>query len=298
MYVLKSIGELFEKAVTENSNINNLMVEEVKFSKKTNSVIIYVNIDSKINPVDIAVFENKAKEYFGLKSFKVKLICKCKNLELKEEDVINLISYIGHYHPYVNDMFKNCKITIENNKEIAICLDMPESKFLNLKRADNAIAKNVQTFFGIETNVSISDSNEALEKLKQEVEVKKKEVRKTELHIPANGIVNNGEVLGTVVNKKEENKSKISEKQTSVIYGKDISKDNIDKIDDVKQDDGKVCIKGQVITIGKRGLKNGKILLTLDVSDKTSTISCKAFLDSKKADEIGDRIREGNYVKV
>ena len=48
---MKSVRELFGHAVQRCSSLEDLMVEEVKFSKKQNAAIVSVIVDRKINPI-------------------------------------------------------------------------------------------------------------------------------------------------------------------------------------------------------------------------------------------------------
>ena len=68
---MKSIRELFGHAVQRCSSLEELMVEEVKFSKKQNAAIVTILVDRKINPIDIFDLEDRAVQIFTLKSFKV-----------------------------------------------------------------------------------------------------------------------------------------------------------------------------------------------------------------------------------
>ena len=45
-------------------------------------------------------------------------------------------------------------------------------------------------------------------------------------------------------------------------------------------------------------LKSGKILLSFDLYDGTSTLTCKAFLDKNKAKKIIKRIEKAKGIKI
>ena len=68
---MKKLSELFAPAAIEGSSINDLMVEEVKFSKKANAAIITLEIKDGIEPKDVIAFETNATKAFSLKSFRV-----------------------------------------------------------------------------------------------------------------------------------------------------------------------------------------------------------------------------------
>ena len=45
-----------------------------------------------------------------------------------------------------------------------------------------------------------------------------------------------------------------------------------------RQDDGKVALDGEIIGMEDRELKSGKTLLSFDLYDGSSSMTCKAFL--------------------
>ena len=94
---MKSIRELFGHAVQRCSSLEDLMVEEVKFSKKQNAAIVSILVDRKINPVDIFDLEDRAVQIFTLKSFKVIPKLTEKNIPVEQKDIQNVISFISKY---------------------------------------------------------------------------------------------------------------------------------------------------------------------------------------------------------
>ncbi|MDD2627624.1 MAG: PolC-type DNA polymerase III [Clostridia bacterium] len=283
---MKTIKDLFSKAISNTNTISELFVEEIKFSKKQNSAIVSIIVDRKIDPVDFFILENKAVELFSLKKFVITTIVKEKEKHIDKEDVERVIEYICLKNDYLRPLLTGIKIAIEEN--VIIELEMVGAKFLKLKRINKSIEKCLEDFFGVSKKVKITDSEDAKKTHKEEADKKgthvkieetieiKKEIKKTDQSI------------------KENN----SEEKTPIIYGKNISKETIVTIDSVTQDDGKACIAGEVISFDKRETRSGKILLMIDVYDKTSTICCKAFLDSKKAAEVLSRLKEGIYIKA
>ena len=66
------------------------------------------------------------------------------------------------------------------------------------------------------------------------------------------------------------------------------------KISELGVDDGKVAIDGEVIGIEDKETKSGKVILSIDVYDGTSTMTCKAFIQKKDAKKV---IKKLNSVK-
>ena len=69
-------------------------------------------------------------------------------------------------------------------------------------------------------------------------------------------------------------------------------------IAELNVDDGKVSINGEVIDMEDRELKSGKTLLSFDVYDGTSSMTCKAFLNKENAKRIIKRIKNAKGVIV
>ena len=75
-------------------------------------------------------------------------------------------------------------------------------------------------------------------------------------------------------------------------------KEPLVKIQDLSVDSGNVCIDGEVIAMEDRELKGGKILLSLDVYDGTSTMTCKAFLTKENSKKVIGKIKGAKGIKL
>ena len=74
--------------------------------------------------------------------------------------------------------------------------------------------------------------------------------------------------------------------------------DPLVKIADLNVDDGKVSIEGEVIDMEDRELKSGKTLLSFDIYDGTSSMTCKAFLNKNNSKKIIKRIKNSKGLKI
>ena len=70
------------------------------------------------------------------------------------------------------------------------------------------------------------------------------------------------------------------------------------KIKDLQDSCSNVCITGDVFDIEIKELKNGKILFIMAITDYTSSIYCKLFLDDMNKDRVLNNISKGQYLKV
>ena len=179
---MKKIGELFGQAILENSSINDLVVTEMKFSKKANSAIITVDIDRKVIPLDLFKFSENAKNVFKLKSFKVIPKTSVKQ-EVGISEVQMLIELVGEISPYTKDLFKDSVITL--GETIDIELKVPSASFLKLKKVDEYIESLCLKFYGKEIEVNIYDSLNAKQDFVKRQEKEEVEYKKTLLNVQA-----------------------------------------------------------------------------------------------------------------
>ena len=81
----------------------------------------------------------------------------------------------------------------------------------------------------------------------------------------------------------QEKKEQIPEEDMS-----DLKRTNIIKVVDISPDDDMAAISGEILggSIEEKELKSGKFLISFNVYDGTSTMTCKAFLPGKNAKNI------------
>ena len=86
---------------------------------------------------------------------------------------------------------------------------------------------------------------------------------------------------------------------TPLILGKNPNiTDPLVKIEDLNADDGKVSIKGEIIFTEDRELKSGKTLLSMDIYDGSSTMTCKAFIEKKDSKRVLKRIKNAKGIQL
>ena len=89
------------------------------------------------------------------------------------------------------------------------------------------------------------------------------------------------------------------QEDTPLIFGKTMNiTEPLVKIADLGVDDGKVSIDGEVIGMEDKETKSGRIILSLDIYDGTSTMTCKVFLDKNNAKKVIKRIKNAKGIKI
>lgn len=83
-----------------------------------------------------------------------------------------------------------------------------------------------------------------------------------------------------------------------VIYGRDFEEEAV-KIEEIIGEMGEVVIRGKILNLDKRELKNEKTILIFDITDFTDTMTVKLFSPNDQLKEIMDSgIKVGAFVKV
>ena len=94
-----------------------------------------------------------------------------------------------------------------------------------------------------------------------------------------------------IPNKPEEDES------TPLILGTSQNiQEKLTTVQELSADDGRVALQGEVIFMEPRELKSGKTLLSFDLYDGTSTLTCKAFKDQSK--KVQGRIAKAKGIKI
>ena len=86
---------------------------------------------------------------------------------------------------------------------------------------------------------------------------------------------------------------------TPLILGTSINiTEPLTTVESLNAEDGKVSLDGEVIFMEDRELKSGKTLLSFDLYDGTSTMTCKAFLNKENAKKVIKRIKNAKGIKI
>jgi DNA polymerase-3 subunit alpha (Gram-positive type) len=82
-----------------------------------------------------------------------------------------------------------------------------------------------------------------------------------------------------------------------VLYGRDFE-DEAMKIEDIIGEMGEVVIRGKILTLETREIKNEKTIIIFDVTDFTDTMTVKMFAKNEQVKEITSGVKAGAFVKV
>ena len=98
--------------------------------------------------------------------------------------------------------------------------------------------------------------------------------------------------------KQEESRRSIKRSDNpDVLYGRDFEEEAI-KIEDIIGEMGEVVIRGKVMNMDKREIKNEKTILFFDVTDFTDTLTVKIFVPNEHVAELTGSLKASGFVKI
>ena len=290
----------------------NYSIEKAAVSKETavlsmdirlNFVIPFSDVD-RINKLII-------NQIAGLKGVSLNFIY--EDVILSEPEIIK--HYIEHMIHEINGSYAAITKTIfpkeftyENGQLTIMALGAVAVNELNDKVAEQ-FGKYLKRDFCIEAKVVFVNHEENYkEKAKEKADLSKKELEeanKVQKQAAANG--NNSGPTANGGNSSNGSFSKGGEKWRrrekeepmagNRIMGKNINDDPV-PMSSLTAESGQVTVEGMLFRKESRTIKNNKKLVTLLVTDKTTSICVKLFVSEDKWNEIDENLKPGNYAKI
>ena len=82
-----------------------------------------------------------------------------------------------------------------------------------------------------------------------------------------------------------------------VLYGRDFEDEAI-PLESIQSEMGEVCIRGQIMTLEKREIRNEKTIIIFSVTDFTDSITVKMFARNDQVEEITAGVKEKAFIKL
>jgi len=313
---LKTIQEIFSDYKSE-SNIIKAKIEKLNLVKDINKLIINIMSQEYIEIKELWFFERFLKERFKLSDIDI-IISYSENVRIRDikQEWENLICYMTHKYPLMRPMLL-LKSEIEiTDTEINVNMHIKGADFLKTRKLDKELERVIKHIFGKEYQVNIYENltEEALRELAEKS-------KKTQKIIIERLMEQNASLVEQIENspeekkekKKKENKeekvvkeekveeTKVEEPEevTPLILGRSANiKEQLVKIQEITVDDKQVAIDGEILNIETRELKSGKILISFDVYDGSSTMTCKAFCKPEEEKKVVGRMKAAKGIKI
>jgi DNA polymerase-3 subunit alpha (Gram-positive type) len=296
---LKNLYELLGNETGDiGLDFSGIYIKGIKVNKSTHQ--------TKISVISNTVIENgnhkKLKELLKNK-FSIKDLVLDIEYEMSGSDneIISrnrdaIIGLIEEKSALLSNMISKEQIICMDNKILINILDA-NKEFIKKTGIEKTITEYFEKNFDLNIEVIIKVKQNGLDN--KYIEYKKKEEdRITELHIKEN---DNKESYkkseSKIINTNSGNGNSFKRRRGSVVIKKIPDEEKI-KIDDIDEYSGSVIIEGEILKTEQREIKGGRTLIIFDITDLSSSVTCKFFSKNETAAEYLDIIKSGNYIKV
>ena len=287
----KKIKEIEENELkTKTSYIPNAQITEQTETQNTTSQVPEYNDPDYIPPQDGDMYI-PSEEMGGIID---------EDIEL-DKAVIEEQSYIMGKPSKAKEKLIKIKDITANDGRVAL-----EGRVINCECRETKSGKGmliIDLYDGTGTMVCKSfakDINEGNE-IKAKIDEAKgiKVIGKAGLDTYANDITVIANTIIEIYDNIPELPAEDEEEDTPLILGKNMNiTAPLAKVSELGPEDGTVSLDGEIIFMEPRELKSGKTLLSFDLYDGTSTLTCKAFLEKDKAKKIIKRMGSVKGVKI
>ena len=275
--------------------LSDVFVTKVVYYKENKTFYIYLS-SKEIISYDIlsSLREALLEELDYFSDIKIKIryngLSRKSNKDIVKKNWDNVLHILKSISPAIEGWKKNVEyMCIDDTLKIKIPKTMLYDS-LKSKHCEEIIRHAFLEEFSIDLNVILEkavdekvDRKKLMEKMEREMEEK---VREMQISSP------------TPVEEEEEKYIiKEEHEDENLIYGENVNA-LFEHICDIDKNAKTVCIVGEIFNIETKELKNGKILLIADVTDNTSSISCKLFLNDLNQDKVLSKISEGTNVRI
>ena len=328
METTKKVSEVFSDYKQE-SNITNATIQQMNLIKKVNVLEMKISSDEYIELKDLWFFEQFLRERFQFANVDIKIqYSEDVKMNSIEKEWKNLIAYMVHKYPLMKPMILlKSTIEIEQNN-ITVNMKIKGADFLRGRKLDRELERVIKNIFNKEYKIKFVEvlnkedeialeeriernQHQALELALEKMSIgekiaEEKQEAKKKAQKGAND--NNGEMPPIPPPPTEEppiNEVKLLEKEleedSPLIYGRNMNlKTNIINVADISPEDDMAAISGEILggSIEEKELKSGKFLISFNVYDGTSTISCKVFAKPEEKAKLVGKLSKAKGVKL
>ena len=314
----KKICDVFSD-YKEKSNIMHAQIQEMNLIRKNNILEIDIKSEEYIEIKSLWFFEKFLRDRFKFENVDIKIEYS-DNITIKpiENEWINLIAYMVHKYPLMKPMIL-LKSTIEVSQNIiTVNMKIKGADFLRGRKLDRELERVIKNLFNQNYKIKfvevLSDDdkkaaiesieknqNKAIEMALEHMQLGEKLVEEKKLNSNSKNIkMDMPPVPPPPIDEVQLLEKEMAE-DTPLIYGRSTTlKTNIINVVDISPEDDMAAISGEILdgSIEEKELKSGKFLLSFNVYDGTSTITCKIFVKPEEKAKVLGRLNKAKGVKL
>lgn len=293
---MKRVNEIFSD-YEAGVNINTAIVEAVVLTKSTKTLEMKISSDKYIETREIDGLNRFIRKRLALNDSIITVeYTEGTNKKPLEEELKNIVSLLADRYPVLKAALKHCEYEIAQNNTIKFNFKTAVSYLLEAKGYNKKIQDAIKNLYGKVYQINfidiVSDSEESI---RRQEETYVKEILSVQSEVKATPSSNSAPEL--LKETKVETDGKKGD--PSLILGRNAYiKDTVIKITDITPDEGKIAVKGEISNIDSKELRSGKTLISFDLYDGSSSLTCKAFIKPGEDGEVLSRLKKAKAVKL
>ncbi|MBE7046676.1 MAG: PolC-type DNA polymerase III [Ruminococcaceae bacterium] len=255
--------------------------------------IMGVNADSENRKIEVVLLSGRIIHYKIIEDFKsivarkynmASVIIRVKYENLSFRDVAgemyyeNLKFYVDSMCPGAGALLQGCTWINDGNSITIKCVNGVSMLYAN--KCNELIEKLVFAQLGDKVNVQFDDCIEVEDFLRQTEEIE-----------------NSYDKIQVTYYEKIKYEKEDFLDESAVIYGKVIEEKPV-PLKRLNPQSDYAVVHGEVFDMDTYETKGGKIILTFYITDLTSSHMCKIFTGKKRYEDLKDKFKNGDYVKV
>ncbi|TJX13811.1 DNA polymerase III subunit alpha [Tissierella creatinini] len=293
MDLRKRINEVFPDCKL-SGRINTALVEKVTLFKETKTLEMSLTSNKYIDNGEIENLNSFIKERFCLEESRIIVNYIGEEIVPEKSDFGQIISSISDKYPSLKAIMAKCHYLV-GDLTIDFKFNMPAADLIKSMNYDEIIRDEIFKFSGKMYTLNFIDdiSEDEMEKLQEEM--KQKEVKIVQEEAKAI------RPIVPVKTKTEASDEKLGKKDndSSIILGRSSKiKENIVSITDISPNEGRVAIEGEIFDLESKELSSGKTLISFNIYDKTSSITCKSFIKEGEGNEVYKRLKKAKGIRL
>ncbi|MCM8709844.1 DNA polymerase III subunit alpha [Clostridium sp. SYSU_GA19001] len=297
---MKRINEIFSD-YNAGGNLAAAMVEGVVLSKKTKTLELKISSDKYIDIREFEGLNNFIKERFDLENSIVSVkYADGTNKKPIEAELKNIILSLSEKYPALKAVLCNSEYEVADNA-INFNFKMAVSGFLKSMNYDKKVHDTIKNLYGTAYKINFIDKVSTEKMIRIEEEAKPKEMLFIQKEVKAVPVSSVSKPHKEALEAKQEVKAEPDVKKVdpSLILGRNAKfKEPVIKITDITPDEGRIAIEGEISNIETKELKSGKTLVSFDLYDGSSSMTCKAFLKPSEDGEVLERLKKAKGVRL
>lgn len=291
----KSFAETFPDLVLDQSMsdyFKDVVVRGLGVSRRTGKLMVKATSDRLI---PVSIVEQVEAELEAVFSMKVEIRLRF-NLDMPVNDIIS--GYWDSIVHIVNSEAASSRGILNGNRwelegdVLQIHLATGGCDILKSLGCDRMIEKTILNAFG--KRIAVTFLNQ---EINQDVREKYIEFMENEEARAHEKLLLEEKASGTKRGRRKKVRDDSDSQILEVILGKSF-RDHLMKMSEVTQDSGRVAILGEVANVEFRQIRGNRYICTFDMSDYTSSVTVKLFVQEDDYDLRAEQIIEGLYFKV